>query len=179
MGQSKLILLLLAIPLGMTAQKPLPPEFLNRLMEVGAEMLIPLDGGYKGEEGEKNPYCSWDYALRSRLERLEIRYVVRPDTADSRRSPAIDAHRMALNLCSNDEDAVMTARNLTEEELYDLYNADWGRVYNFPPKLFFSASRYCQMLAMYKAGRGLIFVFLLFDEPTPEIEHRLYAMRFL
>ena len=60
----------------------------------------------------------------------------------------------------------------------DDFNADWGQVIFFQPKSVFSHKAHCKMLALYKEGKGMAFVFFLFDKGTLELDRRFLALRF-
>lgn len=177
-----IVLLLLVLPF-LKAQKKinLNEEFGAALQLLNAEVMPPLDGDYRVFRPSENFTQNCQWALRSRKEKLEIRYIASPFTKQKRSQayPSLAAHRLAMHICSNEEDAMITARDLTEHEQEVLYNADWGRVYIFPPKLDFSPYTYCKMIALYKEGKGMAYIFNLFDNPSPNIDSRLYSFRFI
>ncbi|MEM6378485.1 MAG: hypothetical protein AAF705_09735 [Bacteroidota bacterium] len=156
-------------------------EFGKSLQMLNAEVLLPLDGDYRAFIPDNNFTQNCPWALRSRKERLEIRYLTSPFTTQKRaqKYPSIAAHRLAMHVCSNEEDAIITARDLSKHEQEVLYNADWGRVYIFPPKTDFSSFAFCKMIALYKEGKGMAYIFNLFDNPSPNIDSRLYSFRFI
>ncbi|MEO0341683.1 MAG: hypothetical protein AAF242_21050 [Bacteroidota bacterium] len=172
--------LLFFFPLIGHSQWKISPEFLQVLQQVDAEVMPPLDAGYKVRYPVSNRTQNYQWVLRSRKERLEIRYLVSPFTASNPtlKYPAIAAHRLAMHVCSNEEEAMISARDLDEEELQDFYNADWGKIYIFPPKDDFSTYAYCQLVVLFKVDRGIVYLFHLFDEPSPAIDQRLYSFRF-
>ena len=162
------------------AQEPLPGHVRAFLDTLGAELLFPLDGGYKAVPLPRSPgFYPVHYLLRSTSEKLDIRYSFQPDTS-TQTPPHLEARRLALHLCSNDENAMITARDLTDLEREELFNADWGKVHLFPPKQEFGdGAPFCQMLSIYKKGRGMVHLFIMFEEPSPLLENRLYLVRFL
>ena len=174
------LVLLPALSFGQVPRKEdLPSELLPLLNSLQAEILFPLDGGYSvlSQLGETAFFPS-HYRIISRNEGMEIRFFLQPDTVGNT-LPQIESRRLALHLCSNDEQAVITARSLSEVELEDLFGADWGKIHLFPPKpAFGNGAPYCQMLSIYKMGRGMIHLFFLFSKPSPLVENRLYLARF-
>lgn len=178
-----IILLFLITPLLIKAQQnwKINEEFDNALQLLNAEVMPPLDGAYKTYNPSQNSTQNCQWALRSRKEKLEIRYLATPLSLGKKTQqyPSIAAHRLAMHVCSNEENAIITARDLSEHEQEVLYNADWGRVYIFPPKLDFSSYTYCKMIALYKEGKGMAYIFNLFDNPSPNIDSRLYSFRFM
>ncbi|NRB61793.1 MAG: hypothetical protein HRU40_01965 [Saprospiraceae bacterium] len=150
------------------------------LQKMNGEIMVPLDGDYKPLVIEDNSVQEYQWALGSASEHLEIRYLTILDNNQQLLNyPHLEASRLAMQICDNSEDARITARDLTENERTNLYNADWGRVYIFPPKPTFGAYLYCKMVAVFKEGSGLMVIFHLFDEASPEIDNRLYTFRFI
>lgn len=162
------------------AQTNIPEHAHPLLQRLEAELLFPLDGGYKPMPlPGKNAFQPVHFQLYSREEGLQIRFFLQPDTS-SRLNPHLESRRLALHLCSNDENAIITARDLTTLEQESLFQSDWGKVHLFPPKPEFGdGAPFCQMLSIYKEGRGMIHIFILFQEPSPIVENRLYLARFL
>ena len=181
--QSVLIAATLLFPLlsyGQLPQQGSSLDGISSLLEsLQAEILFPLDGGYsKLPQSSENDFFPCHYRLFSRSEGMEIRFFFQPDSL-GKIPPQIESRRLALHLCSNDEQAVITARSLSELELETLFGADWGKVHLFPPKFAFgNGAPYCQMLSIYKTGRGMIHLFFLFAKPSPVVENRLYLARF-
>lgn len=154
--------------------------FARRLDSLGAEIVMPIDGDYRPRYIENNPIQAYHWALGSRKDKLEIRFFILPWRGQAILNfPHIEAARVARQVASNDPDAVMTARDLTDEELFDLFNADWGRIYLFAPKPHFGLFEHCKMIALFREERGMAFIFQLFDEPGPNIDRRLHAFQFL
>ena len=160
-------------------QKGFRDDIASLLSSLQAEILFPLDGGYSElSQHSETAFFPCHYRISSRSEGMEIRFFLQPDTA-GKIPPQIESRRLALHLCSNDEQAVITARSLSEVELDILFGADWGKVHLFPPKPEFgNGAPYCQMLSIYKTGRGMIHLFFFFAEPSPLVENRLYLARF-
>ncbi len=157
-----------------------PLELGQLLEEMRAEIMAPLDGDYRRLQIRKNRVQNYQWALGSAREDLEIRYLAIPDDGSELLDyPHIEASRLAMQICSNAQEAAITARDLTEEERIDLFNADWGRMYMFPPKEEFGLYLHCKMVALFREGSGMMVIFHLFDEPSPEIDNRLYTFRFM
>lgn len=158
----------------------LPNELHTALQLMEAEVMPPIDGGYKGFRPPENFTQNSHWAVRSRKDGLEIRYLLAPYTRKHpiNDHPELAAHRLAMHICSNAESAVMTARELTDNEREVLYNADWGKVYVLSPKADFSTYTYCKMVVLYRKDSGLAYIFNLFDEPSQNIDNKLYTFRF-
>ncbi len=147
---------------------------------LGMEFHLPVDGGYKQRPIPKSE-SEYQILLRSKQEKMEIRYRLEPElegapTADK---PQLMASRLALHLCKNSPDAFITGHGFDDFDSRMDFGADWAKLFTFPPKTSFGNYEYCRMLALYKAGRGMIYVFFLFDDPPDLLEYRLYAAQFL
>ena len=164
-----------------TGQGEIPGPTRALLQSLQAELLFPLDGGYRVvPEVHHQAFFPCHYRLSPRVEGIEVRFFLQPDILEEEEiPPQLESRRLALHLCSNDENAVITARPLDEVELGALFGADWGQVHLFPPKQAFgNGLPYCQMASIYKKGRGMIHIFTLFAEPSAIVENRLYLARF-
>lgn len=161
------------------AGQEIPEDVRPLLKMLHAEILFPLDGGYYAlPHLREAAFQPCHYRLFSRSEGMEIRFLLQPDSSENI-PPHIESRRLALHLCSNDDQAVITARDLNEVELETLLGADWGKVHLFSPKPEFgNGAPFCQMLSIHKNGRGMIHIFFLFSEPSQLVENRLYLARF-
>ncbi len=171
-------LLLFALPLSAFAQFPLSSEFTLVLDELGIRVNHPFDAGFKQLDAFDNPYLSEQLRLYSREEKLELRFATVSETTDDRyyQMPHLRAAHLVLNLASNDEDAETIVLSPDEEELATL-NADWARVFIFRPKRSFSDRREAQLVASYRAGRGMLYTILLFDRAPDTLLGRQLALR--
>ncbi len=165
----------------LSAQSDLPGNFQARLDQAGLSFIYPVDAGYKHRKNASSPYMESHYTIRSRKEKMEIRYHIQPydendPTADY---PHINASRMLMHLASNNEDLVMSGINLSEASLKEDYHADWGKLFNFQPKFGFSHYQHCQMLALFREGKGMAYVLFLFDKAGPALEYRKQALEFV
>lgn len=160
------------------AQIDLDPDFQEKLEVAGLEFIEPLEARYRDIRVVRNDFLTYDFAIRSRREGLEIRYYVQAAGEAPIDVPHVDAVRLLTHLASNDERFVMSGLDVNETDLREQFNADWGKVFFFTPKEAFSPRRQCKMLALFREGFGSAFVFFLFDEAGPELDHRFYALRF-
>ena len=94
------------------------------------------------------------------------------------RIPHVRCMQMIANVASNEEDTRVSALSLPDSIRLDQLNADWAKVFFFTPKKTFSTRYTCQMLAMYKEGRGMVFAYFLFNKPPMELDSRLLTVRF-
>lgn len=171
--------LLLLLSAQGSAQVDLPPDFQRLLDSLDVRFTAPLDSDYRESLRHDNDYLADDFAMYSRRERLELRFHLRPEVVSDRyyQLPHIAATTLAMNLGSNDEDAVTAVHSFSEEEL-DFYGADWARMFTFRPKRSFSDKQQAQLIALYREGRGLAYTILLFNRAPVTLEGRQMSLRF-
>ena len=163
------------------AQIDVSDHFNQLLDDADLEFLEPVEAKYKDIRIGKNLYQSYDFAIRSRKEKMEIRYLIEPynekdPTADI---PHLSSIRLLTHLASNGEEAgVITGLDIEAEKLKTDFNADWGKTFFFKTKTSFSTRSHCKMLALFKEGKGMAYVFFLFDKATNELDKRFLALRF-
>lgn len=162
------------------AQVDFTDEFTKLATEMAVDFMAPLDAGYKDIRTYANPHQAYELAIRSRREKLEIRYHLEPeiDNQPMTRIPHVRCLQMIANVASNEDDTRVSALSLPDSISLEMLNADWAKVFFFTPKKTFSTRLTCQMLAMYKEGRGMVFAFLLFNKPPIELDNRLLTVRF-
>jgi hypothetical protein len=178
-----LFALLLSISLAARAQKiDYPDHFKQLLAQCNVEFFEPVEAGYKDFEPWTNPYQPCHFAIRSREEDLQIRYFLQPwnENDPFATTPHVATFRLLTNLATNADEAVISAIQPTKKSLKEDFNADWGMIYFFQPKAGFSDLPNCRLLALYKEGKGTVFVFYLFKDPGNEaLDTRYLALRFM
>lgn len=170
-----------ALPSLLNAQRvDLPEDFINLAADMSVDFMAPLDAGYKDVRTYPNPHQNYEFAIRSRKEKLEIRYHLEPEDEGKpmTRIPHVRCMQMIANVASNEEDTRVSALSLPDSISLNQLNADWAKVFFFTPKKTFSTRYTCQMLAMYKEGRGMVFAYFLFNKPPMELDNRLLTVRF-
>ncbi|WP_116107555.1 hypothetical protein [Lewinella sp. IMCC34191] len=175
-----LFFLLLHSGSSLFAQMDLPPDFLARLDSLDMRFNAPLDSDYREKTlRDENRWLEDHYTMSSRREKLEIRFHLVPEQKGDRYYglPHLAATTLAMNLGSNDEDAVTAVHSFGTEEMA-IYNADWGRMYTFRPKRSFSNKEQAQLIALYREGRGLAYTILLFDDAPDTLDGRQVSLRF-
>ena len=168
-------------PIQLFSQKlDLNDHFLHLLEETQMEFLKPLDAGYKKSWITKNTIQNYDFAIRSKKEKLEIRYLLEPYQAGnpSFSTPHIRCMQKVLSIASNDQSVVMTGLDIDTTQLQNDFNADWGKLFFFKPKAQFCKYQNVQMLALFKEGHGMAYVFFLFNQPERALKNRLIALRY-
>lgn len=172
---------LLTIGQSLSAQIDLSDHFNDLLEAADMEFLEPVEARYKAIRIGKNLFQSYDFAIRSRKEKIEIRYLIEPydeknPIADI---PHLASIRLLTHLASNSEEAgVITGLDIEAKKLKTDFNADWGKTFFFKTKNSFSTKSHCKMLALFREGRGMAYVFFLFDKVTEDLDRRFLALRF-
>lgn len=163
----------------LAAQLELPSDFQQLLDRLDIRFAAPSDSDYREAPRHDNDYLVDQFSISSRREKMEIRFHIQTEVEDDRyyRRPHLAATTLAMNLGSNDEDAVTAVHSFDDEELA-LYGADWAKMYTFRPKRGFSSRRQAQMIALYRAGRGMAYTILLFDDAPYGLESKQLALRF-
>ncbi len=173
------LVLLLSSASALPGQLDLPSDFVYLLDSLDIRFTAPLDSDYRETLRHDNDYLIHHFAMYSRREKLELRFHVQPIGEHDRyyQLPQVAAATLAMNLGSNDDDAVTAVHYFDEEEL-DLYQADWARMYTFRPKRSFSDKEHAQLIALYRKGRGMAYTVLLFDRAPDTLEGRQLSLRF-
>jgi len=176
---SYLIYFLCATPV--IAQLEYTPQFTTLLDN--AELIIsqPLENQYKKKAIKKNDLFDYHYAIKKKKGDLEIRYAIEPWSTKSdaiNSVPHVTTINLATTLASNDDDSVISYHILSDTNLKEHYNADWGLVAYFKPKQNFSDKRHCKMLTLFSEGKGKVNIFYLFDEVTEELENQKFSIMF-
>ena len=173
---------LLFISSFLLAQKIEYPENFQALLDsVGVEFYEPSDAGYRDYEPLENRWQPCHFAMRSRKEKLDIRYYIEPwnDDIPMSSQPNVNTFRTLTMVASTDDDEVISGIQPTKKSLLEEFNADWGMTYFFKPKTEFSEKPMCRMMALCKEGKGTVFIFYLFDDPGNEaLDVRKYALKF-
>lgn len=159
--------------------------FNKKLATTSVDFITPLEGNYKDVAvlKEAKEFQTYDYALRSKKEKLEIRYLIMPIAEDDRAYLPPSAHfvKTLTHLASNDEEHLIAVHSMSKDALRE-FNADWGKEAVFHPKPVFSSTQHCKMLMLHKEGKGNAFLFFLFDESSEAMEAldvRYFALRFM
>jgi len=180
--RAKIILIVVIAVIAQNAygQLEYSDDFLYLLENAQIDFYEPVEGKYKAMNMQKDVFQPCDFGIRSRREKLEIRYLIAPYSENSPAfsAPQVESTRMVAHLASNDPKAVITVLSMDEQELREEFNADWGKVFFFQPKEQFSTSKHCKLLSLYAEGKGMALVFFLFDKPSQELDNRFLALRF-
>ncbi len=167
--------LVLCSALPLRAQESFFGRFSYLLEEAGLDYLAPADAGYREINTAKNSFRPSDYALYSRHEKMEIRFLIEPvrDT-ENIVNPQMRSVALITHLASNDEEAAIAVHHFPGAP----FHADWAKAFFFRPKQVFGEWRHCKMLALYKEGRGMAFVFYFFNEADKMLEDREVMLQF-
>jgi hypothetical protein len=145
------------------------------LSAMGVSYYPPLDAGYKPIKALEEPFWGAHYATFSRRDQIEIKIVMDNTIQDY---PNIQLGRWLAQIASNDAEEVISRVPIDSEVLMHQYGADWGGLYFFKPK--FSSTFYseCKLLALFKEGKGMIFIFFLFNEFTDRLQRLEHIISF-
>ncbi|MTB49609.1 hypothetical protein [Lewinella sp. W8] len=177
--KSFLTLFLLLTTLAVWGQLPTSPELTTFLDSLDVRLYQPFDVAYKAQAPTDNDYLEDHARFYSREEKLEIRLHFRAEDARDPYygMPHLRAGHLVMNLGSNDEDAVTSVHSFGEEEMM-VFNADWARLFTFRPKRSYSERSQAQLIALYREGRGMVYLVLLFDRPPGNLEDRQLLLGF-
>lgn len=166
--------------LNLRAQIAPDEVFQQKLNRAGLFFMEPVEGKYKTLRKPADLYQHYDYAIRSRGEKMEIRYLVEPWRENNPLSgvPNVRATQLVMHLATNQGEAMIIGQSIGQETLLDDFNADWGKVFYFEPKDAFSLNRECKLLVLHKGGLGTAYVFFLYDKITVELDKRFLALQF-
>lgn len=154
--------------------------FLEKLAIIDATISTPLDSDYKNTQVLKDAFQNYDFAIKSRKEKLEIRYFIEAIEEDQRPffHPHLRFTRFLMHLAGNGENSILALHDVSESDLQNEFQADWGKVAFFQPKEGFRSAVHCKLLCLYKAGKGMVYVLFLFDKPSEGLDSRFYAIQF-
>jgi hypothetical protein len=163
-----------------TAQEILPLDQRLRLAQYELEWWPPT-AAYRLLKPPVNNFYPCDFYVQIRKEGLQIRYLMVPvmDVDDERSDiPQIQAATLAMHLADNEEDSYISSHQLDPGLLDSVYQADWGEQFFFHPKPGFSSAKNCQMLALFREGVAMGYIFLLFDEAPLTLPEQAQTLRF-
>lgn len=158
------------------AQLKISKGFHKKMVEMNMEFLSPLENSYKKVRVYKNQIIKYDYAIKAKKADMEIRFALNP-MKHPKSFPHIDATARAASVATNDEEVRMVFHDMGKEDLKE-YEADWGMIVFFQPKEMFSNKEHCKMVAIYEEGKGMAYIFYLFDDATEEVDLQKYCLKF-
>ncbi|MEM1326954.1 MAG: hypothetical protein AAGI23_13415 [Bacteroidota bacterium] len=156
-------------------------DFLQKLEQLHLSVVEPMDAGYKDVMVLKNDVEGYDFAIRSRKEKLEIRYILEAYDATNimHQLPHLRFLRMLTHLATNEENSLpLATHELPQEDVTSLFGADWGKVAYFQPKGRFTHWRHAKLLSLYKAERGMAHILFLYNKSGLALDDRFYAVQF-
>jgi len=160
-------------------QVEITKSFAKKLASMDLEFLPPLENKYKKIRNSESVIVGFDFAIKSKKADMEIGFSLLPERKNEMNFPHIKTSNMALSAATNeDEEARLVLHEMSKEDLEN-YHADWGAVIFFQPKRIFSDKKHCKMLALYREGKGLVYVFYLFDEASEEVDLQKDCLSFL
>lgn len=161
------------------AQISTTPSFELLLDSLGVKIIQPLEGSFAVQKNNENDYLDDQLTVYSKREKLEMRFAFRAVAPNDIYAgmPHLLAGTLAVNLGSNDEDAVTSIHSFGEEELA-VFNADWAAMYTFRPKRSYSYRANAQLVAIYRKDIGMAYTVLLFDKTPATLDDRQLSLTF-
>ncbi len=155
-------------------------SMLHKMEQSDVDIFEPTEGKYASKRPKKNSYQKIDHQIYSKEDKLEIRYTIIPyeENNPATQIPHVEFMRVISSIAPNEDDTPVTVHTMPSIDLSKQFNADWGSIAYFKPKPNFADYKHCRFLSLYGDQRGTIHIFFLFDEPSPILDDRLYAMRF-
>jgi len=160
-------------------QMQIPKDFAKKLKYMELEFLPPLENSYKKIRYSESITVGFDFAIKSKKVDMTIGFSLLPEGKNAITFPHIKVSNMALSAATNENEAARLVMHEMSKKDLENYHADWGAVVFFQPKRIFSDKDHCKMLALYREGKGLVYVFYLFDEASEEVDFQENCLSFL
>jgi hypothetical protein len=112
--------------------------------------------------------------LRSKPKKADIRidFALFPEGKNTINFPPMKVSKMALSAATNEEEKAKMV-------LHKISKASVESYYFTVPKRAFSDKDHCKMLALYREGKGLVYIFYLFNEASEEVDLQKNCLSFL
>ena len=154
-------------------------SFTKKLVQMDLDFLPPLEKTYKRIKASESIIVDFDFEIKARKKDMRIGFVLLPEKKNAITFPHMKASNMAISAATNeDENARMVLHEMSKDDL-EGYQADWGAVVFFQPKQILSDKDHCKMLALYREGKGMVYVFYLFNKGSEEIDLQKNCLSFL
>jgi len=182
-GTFLLILLIGILPSQpLSAQIELSEAVMEKMEQMELDFYQPLEHRFKSLKVVDNAFQSYDFALRQKKDKVDVRYEILPDTGIIAGGfPHIAFTNRTLHLANNIDDEVagsISILQISEQELSDKYKADWGAIAFFRPKLSFAPFQHCKLVALYREGAGYVYTFYLFNNVKTDLGDEYELLRF-
>lgn len=169
-----MVLGLMVIRIGDVAgQVQLSEEVKERLAEAGCVFYQPVENTFKLLKHKQNSIQEYDFALKHRATKTEVRYWVIPASeSNAERFPHMHFSNRVITMAENgdeENERPISIIQINETDLKDEYQADWGAIAFFKPKKAFANYRHCKVTALFKEGKGYIYYIQLFDEANTKL----------
>jgi hypothetical protein len=154
-------------------------SFSQKLEKMDLDFLAPLENSYKKVKASESIIVDFDFEIKAKKADMKIGFALFPEGKNALIFPHIKVSNMAISAATNEnEEARLVLHEMSKENLKN-YHADWGAVVFFQPKIIFSDKDHCKMLALYQEGKGLVYIFYLFDEASEEVDLQENCLSFL
>ncbi len=153
-------------------------SFAQKSAKMDLAFLAPLENSYKKIKASESIVVDFDFEIKAKKADMKIGFALFPEGKNAITFPHIKVSNMAISAATNeDEEARLVLHEMSREDL-ESYQADWGAVVFFQPKTVFSDKDHCKMLALYREGKGLVYVFYLFNEASEEVDLQKNCLSF-
>jgi hypothetical protein len=154
-------------------------SFSQKLEKMDLDFLAPLENSYKKVKASESIIVDFDFEIKAKKADMKIGFALFPEGKNALIFPHIKVSNMAISAATNEnEEARLVLHEMSKENLKN-YHADWGAVVFFQPKRIFSDKDHCKMLALYREGKGLVYIFYLFDKASEEVDLQENCLSFL
>ncbi|MEL6669057.1 MAG: hypothetical protein AAFP08_08810 [Bacteroidota bacterium] len=177
----KILTILLLLSTSLQAQTLVLEEaFLAKLDNMQMELVAPLDGDFKVRPSTNLRLLNINQTLWSRSDKLEIRIGLHSpeELGNLLELPDMAARQLVMDLASNEELAPPISVHRFGDEEMKVFQADWARQYTFQPKQSQIPFSTVQLTALFKRGRGMAYLLLLFNKAPETLDSRQQMLRF-
>ena len=154
-------------------------HFTEKLLASHLDYYKPLEQWYHVTPKTKDAFLKYDLVLINEAEDLEVRYILKPYEQDALDLfPHVDNSRIIHHIASNDPENDITAIILTKGQAIKRYNANWGVVHYFTPKISFSTKPYGALISIFSEGKATANAILLYEDEKFDVLSGFHQLRF-
>ena len=147
---------------------------------MGLDLALPVLEGLRFElaPAARDAFQAYDFRWRNTRGAFELRVELLPERGDTTLAPHVRAGARVLHNARNDEgDFVGRFRGGTDD--LERLGAEWAYFWDYAPKSELGAWRRCYQASYYRAGRGLVTMWLLYDDPDYLHSDWVYVLPFV
>ncbi|MFK7807752.1 MAG: hypothetical protein AB8F74_08155 [Saprospiraceae bacterium] len=147
----------------------------SKMEKLGMVIAPPLENRFKLKE-DLQDFQPSDVSMIDKNGNLEIRFFI--DTSASVLFPHINTMSFLTNLATNSQETVVSLLPIAEDIVRLDYKAQWACQAFFRPKDSFSNKAHCKLIAIYKEGKAVAYMTLLFDDVSLDLEPYEFFLTF-